>query len=90
MHEWQIESLHVFDDFIKEGSQFYDSTILDLLLTTSAVLAVAARHLTIFLGHRMTTALRSRDSPDIKMDSSSYQMMRHTQLHKWKSIMLTT
>ena len=30
MHEWQIESLHVFDDFIKEG-QFYDSTtrILD-------------------------------------------------------------
>ena len=63
MHEWQIESLHVFDDFIKEGSQFYDSTILDLLLTTSAVLAVAARHLTIFLGHRMTTALRSKDSP---------------------------
>ena len=39
MHEWQIESLHVFDDFIKEG-QFYDSTtrILDLLLTTTSLL----------------------------------------------------
>ena len=30
MHEWQIESLHVFDDFIKEG-QFYDSTTTRIL-----------------------------------------------------------